>query len=153
LPGRAARRAAGARPSQHTSPGPISPPKMSAIPRRGGGFPWTGPRGACRLRRGPGGQETERAMDEARWLEEAWHPQGMLWTLWEQGKVTRTKAGRRKLRLFACECCRLVWDLLPDPRLREAVEVADRFAEGQASKEALEAARRAAQDLGHWRGA
>jgi hypothetical protein len=65
----------------------------------------------------------------------------MLWCLRTVGKVTRTKVGKRKLRLFACGCCRLAWGQMHDPRLREAVEVAERFAEGRATKGELEAAR------------
>ncbi len=64
----------------------------------------------------------------------------MLGLVLRPGKVQRTKAGKRKLRLFACGCCRLIWDLLSDPRLREAVEVAERFADGEAGKEDLGAA-------------
>src|SRR3954468_13696478 len=38
---------------------------------------------------------------------------------------------KRRLRLIACACCRFVWEHLDD-QAREAVGVAERFAEGQA---------------------
>jgi hypothetical protein len=64
----------------------------------------------------------------------------MLWCLRKETKVTRTNAGRRKLRLFACGCCRLLWDLLELP-LQNAVAVAEQFADGLATKGQLEMAR------------
>jgi hypothetical protein len=46
-------------------------------------------------------------------------------------------AGARKLRLFACACCRLVWWQLGNPESREAVEAAERFVEGEIPLEEL----------------
>lgn len=59
--------------------------------------------------------------------------------------AARTAGGRRRLRLFACACCRQFWHLYADADSRRAVEVAERFADGRASRGELEAARRAAE--------
>lgn len=56
----------------------------------------------------------------------------------------RGKAWFPKLRLYAVACCRRMWDLIPDGPLREVVEAAERYANEEASKRELTAARAAA---------
>jgi hypothetical protein len=53
-------------------------------------------------------------------------PQAML--AFAQGSA---RASDRKLRLFTATCCRHIWHLLPDERSRKAVEVTERYADGQ----------------------
>ncbi len=59
-------------------------------------------------------------------------------------RVVQRKAGRRKLRLLACGCCRQVWNLLVQAQSREALEVVERFADGLASDEQRREAERSA---------
>ena len=61
-------------------------------------------------------------MTEAEWLA-CTDPLPML-------EFLRGQASARKLRLFAAACCRRVWHLVPDPRWRDAVEAAERYADG-----------------------
>jgi hypothetical protein len=72
-------------------------------------------------------------MTQEQWLE-CRDPEAMLAFL-------RDKASARKLRLFACACCRRRWQGFQDGRCRRAVELSERYAEGQANAEELAAAR------------
>jgi hypothetical protein len=47
------------------------------------------------------------------------------------------KASERKLRLFACACCRAFWSFLTDSRSREAIEAAERYADGAITRQEL----------------
>jgi hypothetical protein len=67
-------------------------------------------------------------------------PNAMLLWLHIKGKVSS-----RKLRHFACACCRRVWHHLADARSRTAVEAAEGFAERSTTKERLSECRAAAK--------
>lgn len=83
----------------------------------------------------------EEPMTEAEWREGA-NPAKMVTHLRKQ------KASQRKLRLFGCACCRRVWARLGEAS-RQAVEVAERFADGLAQRKDLSAALRACGEAGH----
>jgi hypothetical protein len=65
-------------------------------------------------------------MTESDWLTST-NPKAMLNFLQDSGR-----GSVRKLRLFACACSRLVWDRLPPGDMRDAVETAERLADGLA---------------------
>jgi hypothetical protein len=72
------------------------------------------------------------SLSEADWQTGA-DPQAMLDAL-------GGRASDRKLRLFACACCRDVWPFLRDERSRKAVEAAERYADEEATLAEMEAA-------------
>jgi len=90
---------------------------------------------------------------EAAW-EACSDPHWMLWGLSLWGLAATGRSDDRTLRLFACWCVRhtpladgrTTWDVLTDPRSRTAVEVAERFAVGDATAEELRVAKDAAWD-------
>jgi hypothetical protein len=59
------------------------------------------------------------------------------------------KASVRQRRLFWCAAARLHWEHITDKRLRKAVEVAERFADGLASEKELDSAHAAAERAGY----
>jgi hypothetical protein len=71
-------------------------------------------------------------MTEAEWLTGA-DVSRMIWAL-------HAEMTSRKLRLFACACCRRLWHLFLDGRCRSAVEVMERHADGRASRDEQQAA-------------
>ncbi len=78
-------------------------------------------------------------MTEEEWLT-ASDPAAML-------EFIRAKTSDRKLRLFACACCRNIWHLMKFENSRIAIDIAERFAEGGALEVELQLARRAANVL------
>jgi hypothetical protein len=82
-------------------------------------------------------------MTETEWLTCQLEPYKML-------EALRFKGSARKRRLYACACCRVVWELLTDERSRKAVVTAERYADGMANEQDLadaERGARAARDM------
>lgn len=75
------------------------------------------------------------AIANCKTMAECWKklpPEFLVWTATCPGVMSD-----KEQRMFAAFCCREVWHLLIDKRSRNAVEVAERFANGQASKEEM----------------
>jgi hypothetical protein len=68
--------------------------------------------------------------------------------------VLKGSASRRKLRLFACACCRAIWDLMTCERDRQLVEASEAYADGTIRRKVLmerrKQAHREESDLAHW---
>src|SRR5436309_3273112 len=83
-------------------------------------------------------------MTEADWLEST-DLRAMLWRVsppaWHRSSPPVRKASPRKLRLFAVACCRRLPESAEYARAREALAVAERFADGEASEDELRQAR------------
>jgi hypothetical protein len=80
------------------------------------------------------------------WLSASATPE-MLKLLRQHELIDQSPPAVWKLRLFFCGCCRLMWDLPVDDAFRQAVEVAERDADGQAGKEETAAAKRAVEQM------
>ncbi len=71
-------------------------------------------------------------MTEAEWLA-CDDPQTMLAFL-------NGRASERKLRLFACACCRRIWPYLQEKASKRIVEVSEEYADGHATRRKLQSA-------------
>jgi hypothetical protein len=85
-------------------------------------------------------------MTEAEWLE-CDDPTAMCQHAFKSTRSQRLPSPHRKVRLFSCACCRLVWSLLTDERSRQLVEISERFADGEAKKSELARADRAGAEV------
>jgi len=84
-------------------------------------------------------EESQEWLASCNDLREAWDKApaaDLIWGATRPGVLTD-----RELRLFACWCVRQVWHLLYDDRSKQAVEVAERYAIGEATEDELAAAR------------
>ena len=79
-------------------------------------------------------------MTEQEWLACA-HP-------WKILKLLRRKTSDRKVRLFACACCRRAWSQIRPSLGQKAVEVAEQYADGAVDAGVLAATRAAAIEMG-----
>jgi hypothetical protein len=84
-------------------------------------------------------------MTEAEWLTCADVKLLVRHLVWDRKLDGRPRA--RKLRLFACACCRRVLHLVPDEGCRSALEVSERYADRLATEKAREEANKAVNDF------
>src|SRR5579872_7448358 len=68
-------------------------------------------------------------MTEADWIA-CTHPAPML-------EFLRARASGRKLRLFACACCRNIWNLIRSESSRKALEASEDYADGKLRRKLL----------------
>ena len=77
-----------------------------------------------------------RAMTEAEWLASIAPPAMMRYL--SQGGRLRQPSSQRKIRLFACACCRRVWQLIePHDAIASCVVFAEGYADGVGAKKRL----------------
>src|SRR5262245_32238378 len=79
-------------------------------------------------------------MTESEWLSRPWP-----WLILERG--VRGYPSDRKLRLFLCACCRAACPAFADERSRQAIAVAERYADSDATSAELKAAWTAAREV------
>src|SRR5438067_1561394 len=72
--------------------------------------------------------------------EAEWHACGDPWPMLEC-LTAQKKLSSRKLRLFGCACCRSIWSRIPDGGSKRTVEVAEAYADGNATREDVRAVR------------
>ena len=85
----------------------------------------------------------ELAMNNCMDMQEAWltsKPELVIWMCWQSGVLTD-----KELRLFAVFCARQVEHLITNERSKNAINVAEKFAYGNATNEELASASDAAR--------
>jgi hypothetical protein len=84
-------------------------------------------------------------VDEQVWLSSN-NPRLMILCLRDEFGAARTKAGRRKLRLFQAACFRMIWGALDD-EVRRIVETLEQYAEGAVGPKELAACQERAREM------